>query len=116
MKRTLISALAATALSTAAWADSVKIGFVTTLTTPAAVIGKDMENAVNLAVEHLGGKAGSRLILFFLGVGPCRTKNRNLAAITIGVKNLVCHAHLPQCPVHGFKIPLCDRATCNPDG
>ena len=40
-------------------AADVKIGFVTTLTTPAAVIGKDMENAVNLAMEHLGGKAGS---------------------------------------------------------
>ncbi|NKB76062.1 MAG: ABC transporter substrate-binding protein [Gammaproteobacteria bacterium] len=39
-----------------AYADSVKIGFVTTLTTPAGVIGKDMQDAVNLAVEHLGAK------------------------------------------------------------
>ena len=59
MKRTLLAAVAATALASAGWADSVKIGFVTTLTTPAAVIGKDIENAVNLAVEHLGGKAGN---------------------------------------------------------
>jgi branched-chain amino acid transport system substrate-binding protein len=53
-------ALAATMLVSPALAqaDTVKIGFVTTLTTGAAVIGKDMENAVNLAMEHLGGKAG----------------------------------------------------------
>ena len=37
-------------------ADTVKIGFVTTLTTPAGVIGKDMVDAVNLALEHIGGK------------------------------------------------------------
>jgi branched-chain amino acid transport system substrate-binding protein len=75
MKRTLLAAVAATALASAGWADSVKIGFVTTLTTPAAVIGKDMENAVNLAVEHLGGKAGnleSRLSLAMINSPPMR--------------------------------------------
>ena len=35
-------------------ADKVKIGFVTTLTTPAGVIGQDMVDAVNLALEHIG--------------------------------------------------------------
>ena len=39
-------------------ADKVKIGFVTTLTTGAAVIGNDMKNAVDLAMEHIGGKMG----------------------------------------------------------
>jgi branched-chain amino acid transport system substrate-binding protein len=34
-------------------ADTVKIGFVTTLTTPAGVIGQDMVDAVNLALEHI---------------------------------------------------------------
>ena len=58
MKRKLTAALAALALASPLHAAEVKIGFVTTLTTPAAVIGKDMENAVNLAVEHLGDKAG----------------------------------------------------------
>ncbi|MDC3080151.1 ABC transporter substrate-binding protein [Rhodospirillaceae bacterium] len=37
-------------------ADKVKIGFVTTITTPAGVIGKDMVDAVNLAMEDIGGK------------------------------------------------------------
>lgn len=58
MKRILTAAMSAALLSSAAYAEPVKIGFVTTLTTGAAVIGKDMENAVNLAMEHLGGKAG----------------------------------------------------------
>jgi len=58
MKTLLTAAVAASLTATGAWAETVKIGFVTTLTTPAAVIGQDMENAVNLAVEHLGGKAG----------------------------------------------------------
>ncbi|MDP6587925.1 MAG: ABC transporter substrate-binding protein [Alphaproteobacteria bacterium] len=43
--------LAAPALA----ADKVKIGFVTTLTTPAAVIGNDMKDAFDLANEHIGG-------------------------------------------------------------
>ncbi len=42
----------------AAQAESVKIGFVTTLTTPAAVIGEDMKNSVELALEHIGHKMG----------------------------------------------------------
>ena len=58
MKHTAL-ALAAAALAGSLHAAPVKIGFVTTLTTGAAVIGKDMENAVNLAMEHLGGKAGN---------------------------------------------------------
>ena len=43
-------------------ADSVKIGFVTTLTTPAAVIGKDMQDAANLAMDHIGGKMGGKTV------------------------------------------------------
>ena len=38
---------------------TVKIGFVTTLTTPAAVIGEDMKNSVELALEHIGNKMGN---------------------------------------------------------
>ena len=59
MKKLLVSLVGGTLLATSSIAADVKIGFVTTLTTPAAVIGKDMENAVNLAIEHLGGKAGA---------------------------------------------------------
>jgi branched-chain amino acid transport system substrate-binding protein len=51
--------VAATIASTGlAQADTVKIGFITTLTTPAGVIGEDMKNSINLAMEHIGGKMG----------------------------------------------------------
>jgi branched-chain amino acid transport system substrate-binding protein len=58
LKQLLGATAALTLLSTMAVADSIKIGFVTTLTTPAAVIGKDMRDAVNLAVETIGAKMG----------------------------------------------------------
>jgi branched-chain amino acid transport system substrate-binding protein len=66
MKKLLLAAASMIAAN-AAMAESVKIGFVTTLTTGAAVIGKDMQNAVNLAVEHLGGKAGDLDIEILFG-------------------------------------------------
>jgi len=59
MKKFVTLAAAASFLAVPVQAESVKIGFVTTLTTGAAVIGNDMKNAVDLAVEHLGGKAGN---------------------------------------------------------
>ena len=37
-------------------ADKIKIGFITTLSGPAGIIGKDMRQSVELAIEHLGGK------------------------------------------------------------
>ncbi|MEP3232853.1 MAG: ABC transporter substrate-binding protein [Hyphomicrobiales bacterium] len=58
IKKALLGTLAAAFMASTAHAAEVKVGFVTTLTTPAAVIGKDMQNAVNLAVEHMGGKMG----------------------------------------------------------
>ena len=56
--RTVLIASAIT-ITGAAQADSVKIGFVTTLTTPAGVIGEDMKNSVMLALEHIGNKMGN---------------------------------------------------------
>ena len=44
------------AIGPAVAAEKVKIGFVTTITTPAGVIGKDMVDAVKLAMEDIGGK------------------------------------------------------------
>jgi branched-chain amino acid transport system substrate-binding protein len=58
MKKTLLT-IAAASLAATSYAAPVKIGFVTTLTTGGAVIGKDMQNAVNLAMDHLGNKAGN---------------------------------------------------------
>jgi len=58
MRKLIGAALAATMLTSLAHAAEVKIGFVTTLTTGAAVIGKDQQNAVNLALKHMGNKMG----------------------------------------------------------
>lgn len=41
-----------------AYSATVKLGFVTTLSTPASVIGNDMRDAVELALEHIGHKMG----------------------------------------------------------
>jgi len=43
-------------------ADDIKIGFVTTLTTGGAVIGVDMKDAVELAIEHLDGKMAGKSV------------------------------------------------------
>ena len=51
-----LTVAAAFAAAPAFAAETVKIGFVTTLTTPAGVIGRDMVDAVNLAIEQIGGK------------------------------------------------------------
>jgi branched-chain amino acid transport system substrate-binding protein len=53
------AAAAAMAFSPASFAQQkIKIGFITTLSGPAGVIGKHMKDSVDLAIEHLGGKMG----------------------------------------------------------
>ncbi|MCZ7656917.1 MAG: ABC transporter substrate-binding protein [Xanthobacteraceae bacterium] len=61
MKATLLAACALTALATVpalAQSKSVKIGFVSTFSGPTAVIGNDMRNSFELALDHLGRKLG----------------------------------------------------------
>ena len=58
MKKLIGAAMAATMLTSLAYAQEVKIGFVTTLTTGGAVIGNDQKKAVDLALKHMGGKMG----------------------------------------------------------
>ena len=58
IRKVLATALALGVSVSAAMAAEVKIGFVTTLTTGAAVIGNDMKKAAELAVEDMGGKMG----------------------------------------------------------
>ena len=54
----LVAASALAALPAVAHDGKIKIGFVTTLSTPAAVIGNDMRDAVDLALEQMGYKMG----------------------------------------------------------
>lgn len=67
MKKWLLSgAFALGAFSPAAAADEIKIGVITTLTTPAAVIGREIKDAFELAAEHAGGQiAGKKITLIF---------------------------------------------------
>ncbi len=59
MKKHLVAAAVAILLALPAYAaDSIKIGFVTTLSGPAGIIGKHMKDASDLALAMLGGKIG----------------------------------------------------------
>ena len=59
MKRFSIAAIAAAmTIAGTANADTVKVGYMTTLSGSAGIIGKQMQNAVNLAMDHTGGKLG----------------------------------------------------------
>ena len=59
MKRiSIVAAAAAMMMTGAVQADTIKVGYMTTLSGSAGIIGKQMQNAVNLAMEHTGGKLG----------------------------------------------------------
>ena len=61
-KKTGLAALGLALMASSALAADIKIGYVTTLTTPAAVIGNDMKDAVDLAMEQLGGKMAGKTV------------------------------------------------------
>jgi branched-chain amino acid transport system substrate-binding protein len=61
MRRITAAAVALTLLATPALAaDKLKIGFVTTLTTGMGYIGEDMRRAIDVAVDHIGGRIAGR--------------------------------------------------------
>jgi branched-chain amino acid transport system substrate-binding protein len=59
LSRVLVAmALAAFVAVQAGAADTVRIGFITSLSGPAGIIGKHMKDSVELALDHLGRKVG----------------------------------------------------------
>src|SRR5256885_17256608 len=54
----VLALVAALVAAQARAAEPVKIGFITTLSGPAGVIGKHMKDSVELALDHLGRKVG----------------------------------------------------------
>ncbi len=60
MKKFLFTGLLATAFAAAHAADSVKVGFVSTLSGPAAGLGVDIRDGFQLGIKHLGGKLGGK--------------------------------------------------------
>ena len=61
-KKVLLAAplAALLAVPSAQAADTIKVGIVLTLTTPASIIGKNMKAAFEVAHQHLGGKIGDK--------------------------------------------------------
>jgi branched-chain amino acid transport system substrate-binding protein len=58
-----LAGAAALALANSAFAaDTIKIGFVSTFSGPTAVIGNDMRNSFELALDHLGRKMDGKLV------------------------------------------------------
>lgn len=65
MKKSLIAAGAVLALAAGpalAQDKPIKIGFISTFSGPTAVIGNDMRNAFELALDHMGRKMGGRAV------------------------------------------------------
>ncbi len=66
MKRIVVAILAIAAVASGAvfllpaQNNKVKVGYMTTLSGGAGIIGKQMQNAVNLAMEHTNGKLGGK--------------------------------------------------------
>src|SRR5919106_1818223 len=63
MRRQLVAVAAVFTLAAgpaAAQGKPVKIGFVSTFSGPTAVIGNDMRNSFELALDHLGRKIGGQ--------------------------------------------------------
>src|ERR1700710_109688 len=61
MKRAFLASCAILALASApamAQQKTVKIGFISSFSGPAAAIGNDMRNSFELALDHLGRKIG----------------------------------------------------------
>lgn len=63
----LLLAAATVLLAAPAWAADIKIGFVTTLSKGPVVIGKDMQNAVDLAMEHIDHKMAGKSVEIVYG-------------------------------------------------
>src|SRR5437879_12865749 len=86
MRRILLATTALAALAAApapAQQRSIKIGFVSTFSGPTAVIGNDMRNSVELALDHLGRKMGGLRVGGFSGedrqrLGGAARKTRKL--------------------------------------
>ncbi len=90
MLRTLFLAAVSVAISTAALAaDPVKIGFITTLSTPAGYIGEDLRDGFMLAVKQGGGKLGGvpvELVVEDDGLKPANAKQAADRMVQSGIK------------------------------
>jgi len=63
----VLAASVAFALPAAAQQQKIKIGFITTLSGPPAIIGKHMKDSVDLALDHLGHKMAGNAVEVIYG-------------------------------------------------
>jgi branched-chain amino acid transport system substrate-binding protein len=63
----VLAASVAITLPAAAQQQKIKIGFITTLSGPPAIIGKHMKDSVDLALDHLGHKMGGHAVEVIYG-------------------------------------------------
>jgi branched-chain amino acid transport system substrate-binding protein len=68
MKKSLIGLVSAVALlaTPAVAAEKIKIGFVTTITTPAGAMGRDMVDGAKIALSHINGHMGGKEVEFIV--------------------------------------------------
>ncbi len=89
IKRLLIASALCSTLFSAQAADPVKIGFITTLSTPAGYIGQDERDGFLLAVKQGGGKLGGipvELLIEDDGLKPANAKQAVDRMIQNGVR------------------------------
>ena len=65
--RAVLALAAALALTSAQAQQKVKIGFISTMSGPPAIIGKHMKDSVEVALDHLGRKMGGMDVEVFYG-------------------------------------------------
>lgn len=88
-RKLCVAASTASLAAAAAAADPVKIGFITTLSTPAGYIGEDLRDGFNLAVKQGGGKLGGvpvELVVEDDGLKPASAKQAADRMVQSGIR------------------------------
>ncbi|MCO5115476.1 MAG: ABC transporter substrate-binding protein [Burkholderiaceae bacterium] len=89
LKQLSLFALSSLLAGTALAADPVKIGFITTLSTPAGYIGEDLRDGFSLALKQGGGKLGGvpvELVVEDDGLKPANAKQAADRMVQSGIK------------------------------
>lgn len=89
IKKVLLGLLGTAVFTSAASADPLKIGFITTLSTPAGYLGEDLRDAFQLAIKNGGGKLGGvevELVVEDDGLKPSNAKQSVERMIQSGIE------------------------------
>ena len=81
-------ALAASTPMAQAAPDTIKIGYISTLSGPAGSLGEEMLNAYRLGLEHTGGKLGG--VNVTVRYWRCGSSAVGSAGIAIDLERIIC--------------------------